>query len=764
MPTLRLLWSRACFVFTYSKEFLRFLYDEVALHLLGASRLPILLIAAIFIGLALASPAQVTHIIQDEWSKTNFVFKILFFAPLILAGSLHLVFLSRSATPPGPADGFIAGFPLAAMALLILRATGSNFIVCLMALTIGFFCFRQVIRLFNLSPEGKLAEVAAILVLLIWIVVTVLVIASPITVPTTLGLNVVTIGLSMIGLAIGLFVVWPRWMTSYALICLAAAYFSPPQAPVHRGQEAHFGASRSVETALREWLDARADIQAYKNAGRPYPIIISSAEGGGIYAAAHAYMALSAIQELCPSFSDHLFAVVGVSGGSVGNLWFQSKLPEKKPATLLPCHEPSKNIDISPLRTDLLSPALANLLIGQVADFFVPWIQILPDGGQTLADAVASAVPDNQLVTGPLGKSWSANSSRPLLIFLATDVNRGNRFVMSPLEGEVAHNAELFPGGDLPSNQAAVISARFPWLTSTARLQVSTEDFRNLADGGYFENSGADTVIDLLENIMSLGKKCSTEDEFEDPQGTRCKCPIIVERVFAKNVKWNGCEEHVFFAYVPIIGSEDGIPGYTYKSTPRPSQSYFLDPIKTMLKARTTRGQLALSRARRVLIRVDPDRVQGTNVHGGYFSHEMPIEELDLPLGWRLSDKAIERMRLLIVPTAKCGFLPGGEFFDDDMYLTDDDKWREKWIASAKKNEGLRAPEEEKNLTQDRPPTAPVPGIEAVPVPGIEAVPVDENRSAVAQEDNACNMLLLAWLFNPEGKKAYYGIPSWGHP
>ncbi|MFA1626963.1 hypothetical protein ACDY96_30800 [Rhizobium mongolense] len=33
-----------------------------------------------------------------------------------------------------------------------------------------------------------------------------------------------------------------------------------------------------------------------------------------------------------------------------------------------------------------------------------------------------------------------------------------------------------------------------------------------------------------------------------------------------------------------------------------------------------------------------------------------------------------------------------------------------------------------------------------------------------AVEVNACNTLLLAWLFNPAGKKDYYGIPAWGHP
>jgi hypothetical protein len=38
----------------------------------------------------------------------------------------------------------------------------------------------------------------------------------------------------------------------------------------------------------------------------------------------------------------------------------------------------------------------------------------------------------------------------------------------------------------------------------------------------------------------------------------------------------------------------------------------------------------------------------------------------------------------------------------------------------------------------------------------------EEPDSGGEAEDNACNMKMLAWLFNPAGDKNAHGISSWG--
>src|SRR5262249_6224384 len=72
----------------------------------------------------------------------------------------------------------------------------------------------------------------------------------------------------------------------------------------------------SIDDAFAAWIASRKDRAAY--ADRPYPVYVIAAEGGGIYAAYHTAKILSRIQDLCPNFAQHVFAISSVSGGSLG--------------------------------------------------------------------------------------------------------------------------------------------------------------------------------------------------------------------------------------------------------------------------------------------------------------------------------------------------------------------------------------------------------------------------------------------------------------
>jgi len=56
---------------------------------------------------------------------------------------------------------------------------------------------------------------------------------------------------------------------------------------------------------------------------------------------------------------------------------------------------------------------------------------------------------------------------------------------------------DLLPRIEVPAATAAVLSARFPGITAPGRLPCSGPA-RRLVDGGYFENSGLTTVLELL--------------------------------------------------------------------------------------------------------------------------------------------------------------------------------------------------------------------------------------------------------------------------
>jgi hypothetical protein len=79
--------------------------------------------------------------------------------------------------------------------------------------------------------------------------------------------------------------------------------------------------ARQTATAYFDsWLEERGKGRSAHGAfgGKPYPVFIMALEGGGIYAAAAAAHLLSTLQDRCPSFAEHVFAISAVSGGALG--------------------------------------------------------------------------------------------------------------------------------------------------------------------------------------------------------------------------------------------------------------------------------------------------------------------------------------------------------------------------------------------------------------------------------------------------------------
>ena len=73
-----------------------------------------------------------------------------------------------------------------------------------------------------------------------------------------------------------------------------------------------------IDEAFADWYARRPAAIKQRFSGRPYPVFIVAAEGGGAYAAAQAAIFLARLYDECPAISHHLFAVSAVSGGSVG--------------------------------------------------------------------------------------------------------------------------------------------------------------------------------------------------------------------------------------------------------------------------------------------------------------------------------------------------------------------------------------------------------------------------------------------------------------
>ncbi|WP_299042956.1 patatin-like phospholipase family protein [uncultured Tateyamaria sp.] len=278
------------------------------------------------------------------------------------------------------------------------------------------------------------------------------------------------------------------------------------------------------------------------------PIRVIAAQGGGLYAAYHTayYLAHRADEE--PGFADSVYAISGVSGGSVGAGVYWAvrasglcKAPMEGDATNT-CHRDAVS---EILENDYLTPSLATLLFRDLFDTFVPisalwnrlgfgpidrghvleqelksqmqaWFQGRTEGqeppktAQAPSDLLEISMPDSAYV----GPDPSVPATHPLLFFNSTQVDNGAKIVLSPIRAVNKAPMALETAADthLTVLNSMVISARFPLVTPPARVAIDPVDAENhphntvqLVDGGYFDNSGIETAMDIILDLHKSG-------------------------------------------------------------------------------------------------------------------------------------------------------------------------------------------------------------------------------------------------------------------
>ncbi len=126
-----------------------------------------------------------------------------------------------------------------------------------------------------------------------------------------------------------------------------------------------------VASAFSAWLKARNTGQDH------YPVFILAAQGGGIYAASSTAAFLASMQDHCPTFASHVFAISAVSGGSVGASLFNAALAEAPSGSATGCTGFMKQGPLTQrlqaiTQDDHMSPVIAYLLPDVVRGIFSP--------------------------------------------------------------------------------------------------------------------------------------------------------------------------------------------------------------------------------------------------------------------------------------------------------------------------------------------------------------------------------------------------------
>lgn len=430
----------------------------------------------------------------------------------------------------------------------------------------------------------------------------------------------------------------------------------------------------SIEKNFEAWLLSRGDRKWFADNGKPYPVYVVAAEGGGMFAGYHIASWLGNLQDSCDRFAQHTFGISSVSGGSLGAAVFAG-LTQMSGANhdFRPCAHrryPYFNwTSAAFFRNDLLAPLVGATLFPDFLQRLIPWPIKAFDRAGALEEAFSvtwdKSVPSfvgkkpDGLFKRPLHSLWDPKGVTPALFLNTSSVASGSRVTIGPLHytqtstGMHLNTALCAPYDDrtttieLPLATAVSLSARFPWLTPAGWFDLSRSacpdkaqrDRVYLVDGGYFENSGLETAIDIATYLRAtIGRPDYAKSKGVDLDRIRQEYP-------------HGIDIRIIMLFAIDRTASRYIKSSAERSGSRPGE--LLPPIQTMLAGRSARtravhlnaveeGNLPYVSADRPHARyvIDPD---GDIRFGQDMLHQVWLDgnKFFLPLGWRLSRRSI---------------------------------------------------------------------------------------------------------------------------
>ncbi len=342
--------------------------------------------------------------------------------------------------------------------------------------------------------------------------------------------------------------------------------------------------------------DVQAEVQ---------PLYIVIAEGGGIRAAFWTAVVLGHIQDRWPGFAPHLLAISSVSGGSLGASVFASLLAEQKyplPTKKTLPQGSLKETSADILARDFLSPTAVAMLTGDVVQRILPFGVNHFSRGLALEEAWENAwdkVRKNSRFSNSMTDLWVPDTEGyiPSLFFNGTKVESGQRIIASNIRIDSRFDAEdifhKYLGNKAMRMSTAVHnSARFTYVSPAGTLPGGL----HVVDGGYFDNSGGSTAIEIYLALRSH--------------------PLF--------------EQKKFKVIALLLVNDPAEPSIM----PLRFLSGVYAPIGAILKVRTQHAAFSRGLLER-LVKAD---------NGDVVLFKPREKDLKLPLGWSLSDEVRKKM------------------------------------------------------------------------------------------------------------------------
>ena len=385
----------------------------------------------------------------------------------------------------------------------------------------------------------------------------------------------------------------------FGFICLVS-YFNQDH-PARLRQDACSKPNQSITDRFDSWF-----VNSNFDTSKQVPVFFVSAEGGASRSAFWTAQVLSHLTDTSKKFGEHIFSFSSVSGGTLGVNLYNCLYKETEPAK-------SKNTFAK--RTsdffseDFLAPETGRMVFGELFNLLSFYMIPMFDRAGALEIAWENSWHDHiNADENPMASSFNdVNKDGKVVLINSTEVETGKRAVFSNVKidhyfNDVVNMQERI-GVNVNYSTAILFSARFPYLSPAAKIQppdTPKDKRRHFVDGGYFENMGNLTTMEVIAAVKKhskWGKKIT---------------PVIL-----------------------LITNDDT----TSKVKPLLFGNELLEPPFTMLSVRSGHTAHVLTQTKQF--------ITANEIGGELIRFNMPLNENIVPMNWFISEKAKARVMQL---------------------------------------------------------------------------------------------------------------------
>jgi hypothetical protein len=289
----------------------------------------------------------------------------------------------------------------------------------------------------------------------------------------------------------------------FAWLCFCS--YTNNDHPVRQIEKEATKIATPVSAHFKKWLTA-IDHSRTQQDSNQIPVFFLSSEGGALRTGAFTAMLLAKLQDSFPDFKKHIYCFSGVSGGSLGLQFFQSLEERSSTNKFISNRNNTKRF----FEMDYLSPVTGKLVFGEMLNYFIPIhisrfdraIVLEKTWEASWANATAHDLPNAFAASF----DEQIGDDKPAIFINTVESETGLPTVWTNvlLDSGIALSANRDLRNkfriSIPYSTAINLGTRFPLLSPAAMLQKN-EMRLHYIDGGYYENKGQQTLLEVLQAI-----------------------------------------------------------------------------------------------------------------------------------------------------------------------------------------------------------------------------------------------------------------------